>query len=70
MDFLILIKWMNPFSFLGASGVTFQFYSIFDEIHVSKQKKTQMGLFCLHMSHKKEARLIWVIKVVNLNKQY
>ena len=36
MDFSILIIWMSPFSFLGASGVIFYFYFIFfDEIHVS-----------------------------------
>ena len=29
VDFPILINWMSPLSFLGASGVIFSFYSIF-----------------------------------------
>ena len=50
---------------LGASGAIFHFYFIFDEIHVNKQKSPRraprltalLGLFCLPMSHKKDARL-------------
>ena len=46
--------------------------SFFNENHVSKQKSSRLdttfaashlGLFCLAVSHKKDARLIWV-KVV------
>ena len=49
MDFPILIKWVSPLSFLGASsGVIFHFHLIFDENHVNKH----LGLLCLPMSHK------------------
>ena len=27
---------------------------------------SHLGLFCLHMSHKKDARLIWVNRVFNM----
>ena len=71
MDFPILIIWMSPFSFLGTSAVFVHFYFIFDEIRESKQdsprwdaafsrfEASHMGLFCVPMSHKKDAGLIW-----------
>ena len=31
VDFPIIINWMSPLSLLGASGVIFHFYFIFDE---------------------------------------
>ena len=37
MDFPIIIIRVSPLSFLGASGVMFEFYSIFDENSLSKQ---------------------------------
>ena len=66
MDFPILIIWMSPFSFLGTSGVIFRFHFIFDGIHVGKLNcprrfsASHLGLFCLSMSYKMDARLIWV----------
>ena len=69
MDFPILIIWMSPLSFLGAFGAIFHFHLIFHVIHVSKQNSprwvttfaaSHLGLFCLQMSRKKDARLIWV----------
>ena len=55
-----------PLSFLGASGV-YNFILFFDEIQVSKQNSprwddaaSHLGLFCLPMSHKKDARFIQV----------
>ena len=61
---------MSPFSFKGTAGVIIHFNSFFDENHVSKQNSprwdaafcgvTPEGLFCLPMSHNKDARLIWV----------
>ena len=65
---------MSPLSFLKASEVILFFVSCFDEIHVSEQNSTRweaakwmpgfeashLGLFCLPMSHKKDARLISV----------
>ena len=68
MDFPIIIIWMSPLSFLGALGVIFSFL-FFDENQVSKQKASDgtphfaashLGLFCLLMSHKMDARLICV----------
>ena len=58
---------MSPYSLLGASGEILFF--IFDEIRVSKLNSPRwdaalesrvLGLFCLSMSHKKDARHIWV----------
>ena len=51
---------------LGASGVISHFHFIFDESHLSKQNSPRWdatfcgdtsGLFCLPVSHKKDARL-------------
>ena len=36
VDFPILINWVSPLSFLGAAGVMFLFYFIFNEIRDSK----------------------------------
>ena len=46
-------------------SIFFFFISFFDEIHVNKLNiprwdAAHLGLFCLPMSHKKDARLIWV----------
>ena len=47
MDFSIFIILMSPLSFLGASGVLFHFYFIFDEIHVNKQNSPRWdAAFC------------------------
>ena len=55
-----------PTFILGASGVLFSF---FDENNSSNRiaademqriAASHLGLFCLHMSHKNDARLIWV----------
>ena len=51
------------FIFRGSRIDIFIFISFFDEIHVSKQNSPRWdapGLFCLPMSHKKDAKLIWV----------
>ena len=78
MDFHILKIWISPLSFVGTSGVIFHFNSFFDKIHVSKQNSprwdasfaaSHLGLFCLPMSHKKDARLIWVKHVLNVVKR-
>ena len=44
----------------GNGSIFFIFISFFDEIHVSNVAVSHLGLFCLPMSHKKDARLIWV----------
>ena len=54
MDFPIVIIWINPLSRLGASGVFFMFISFIDESFAV----LHLGLFCLPMAHKKNARLI------------
>ena len=65
MDFPILVE--SIFTFLGASEVIFHFISFFDENQNSKQNSpngtprfsaSHLGLFCLPMSHKKDARLL------------
>ena len=65
MDFPIIINWVSPLSFLGASGVILIFIQYFHEIPPSKLNSTfqarsaafHLGLFCLRMSHKRDARL-------------
>ena len=67
MDFPILIIWMSPLSFVGASGVFF--FSFLFHFSIEKANRiasdgrfaaSHLGLFCLPISHKKDARLIWV----------
>ena len=70
MDFPILINWMSPFSFLGVSRVFFSFLFHFlmkimsaNRIApdgMSRSAASHLGPFCLPMSYKKDARLIWV----------
>ena len=68
MDFPIIIIWMSPPSFLGASGVIFHFSMKFMSLNriapdgTSLFAASHLGLFCLHMSHKKDAWPIWVNK--------
>ena len=69
VDFPILFNWTIPFPILGLSGVLFHVHFIFFiELHVSKQWKpwsdafygSDLGLHCLPLSRKWDARLIWV----------
>ena len=65
MDFPILMNWMSPLSILGALGVFFHFYfrmsaKIIAPDGMLRFAASHLGLFCLHMSHKKDASLIWV----------
>ena len=68
MDFTILIIWMSPFSVLGALGVNYHFLFHLS-MKITRANKiapdvtprvaaSHLGLFSLHMSHKKDARLI------------
>ena len=78
MDLSILAIWMSPLSFLGALGVfssflfhfsikfTFQANRIASD-GTPRFAASDLGLFCLPMSHKKDARLIWVKKVEHSN---
>ena len=71
MDFPILIKWTSPLTFIfRGSGSDFSFLFQFSMKFMSANKiapygklrfaASHLGLFCLPMSHKKDARLIWV----------
>ena len=70
MDIPILIIWMSPLSFLWASGVHFHFLFHFSMKFMSANRiapdgtprfaASHLGLFCLPMSHEKDARLICV----------
>ena len=72
MEFPILIHWNNPFPFEGLLGSNFHFYSNFnrtfcvqtvktgDPNQISHNAASDLGLYCLHMSLKKDARLTWV----------
>ena len=67
MDFPILIIWMGPRSFLGALGVFFSFLFHFSMNFMPANRiasdgmprfaASHLGLFCLSMSHEKDARL-------------
>ena len=56
MVFPTLITWTNPFPFKGMLGCIFHFIQILIERSVA----SDFGLYCLPMSHKKDAGLIWV----------
>ena len=70
MDPSILINWTSPFPSLGVSGLLFHFYSIVnrysclanseDPDQTPRSGASDLGLHCLPMSHKWDARLIWV----------
>ena len=67
MDFPILIIWMrlSAFSFLGSAGVLFLSMKFMKANRIAPDgtprfAASHLGLFCLLMSHKKDARLIWV----------
>ena len=68
MDFPIIINWMSPLSYLGVLGVIlFLFLSHFSMkfLHANRiapdgtprSAASHLGLFCLPMSHKRDARL-------------
>ena len=66
MKFPILINWISPFLFYGLMGGSFHFYLIFNRANCEDPDQTphsaasDLGLPCLPMSHKKDARLIRV----------
>ena len=63
----IVINWVSPLSFLGVLGVIFLFLSDFSMKFLCTNRiapdgtprsaASQLGLFCLPMSHEKDARL-------------
>ena len=62
----MFIKWTSPLSFLAALGGIFHFsLNIMSANRIAPDGMpcfavSHLGLFCLPMSHKKDARLIWV----------
>ena len=60
------IKWNSPFSSSGLKGVAFHSYSNFNITNNREPDQTlqsvasDLGLYYLSMSHKKNASLIWV----------
>ena len=72
MDFPTSIDRTSLFQVLGVlSGIFFYFYSNSNRITCNQtvetlirrhvlRRQSDLGLYCLPMSHKKDARLIWV----------
>ena len=63
----IIINLTSPFPILGLLGDIFHFYSYFKRnnckqtVENLKNMASDLVLHCLLMSHKKDARHIWVI---------
>ena len=70
MDFSIFIIWMSPLPLLGALEVFFSFLfhfsmkityaNIIAPDVTTRLAVSDLGLFCLPMSHKKDGSLVWV----------
>ena len=66
MDFPIIINWLSPLSFLGESGVVLNFSMNFLQANkiapdwMQHSAASHLGLYCLPMSQKEDARVIWV----------
>ena len=65
MKFPTVINWTGPFPFKGLLGGMFHFYQSSkvnsgDPDQTPQNAVSDLGLRCLHVSHKKDARLIWV----------
>ena len=68
MDLPIIIIWVSPLSFLGPSGVFLDFFFHFSVKFLQSNRiapdgmphyaGSHLGLCCLPMSNKKDARLI------------
>ena len=72
VDFSTLINWMSPFPILGVSGELFHFFLFSIEIANSEDPNqtpcsaaSDLGLHCLPMSQKWDARLILVKLVLH-----
>ena len=66
MDFPIIINWASPLSFLGVLGVIFNLSDFsmkflcanrIAQDGTPRSAVSHLGLFCLPMSHKRDARL-------------
>ena len=70
MEFPTLTNWTSPYLFKGLVVGFFHIYANFNRIFCSQTVETliaesDLGLLCLPVFHRKEARLIWV-KLVTL----
>ena len=83
MDIPVLIIWMSPLSFFVFRGIwgNISFLLNFSMKFILANRiapdgtprfaASHLGLLCLPMSHKKDARLIWVNKqICNFNDNY
>ena len=59
MEFPAPINWTSPFPFQGLYGGIFHLYSNFKR-NFCKQTVENLVLHCLPMSHRKDAKRIWV----------
>ena len=60
MNFPFSTNRMSLFQILGVLGGIFHFYSKVHRIFCKQTLEADLGLHCSPMSHKKDARLIWV----------
>ena len=64
MDYSILINWTSPFLFLGLSHIYLIKIPVdkkcVDPDQMPRSAASDLGLHCLPMSKKWDARLIWV----------
>ena len=66
MDPPIVINWVSPLSILGVLGVIFIFISLMKFLCANRiapdgtphYAASHLGLYCLPMSHKRDARLM------------
>ena len=68
MDFPISIGRTSLFQILGVLGGIFHLYSNSNRTFCKQTVETAasgLGLYCLHMSHKKDVRLRWINIIFN-----
>ena len=71
MEFPILVNWISLCPFKGLLGGIYQLYSNFKR-RFNKQteenliRRSDLVLHCLPMSHKQDARLIWVNQSIHV----
>ena len=77
MAFPIIINWVSPISFLGMlewflflSHFSMRFLCAANRIArdgTPRSAAPHLGLYCLHMSHKRDARIIYVKYIIFSN---
>ena len=66
MEFPTTINWSSPFPILGVLGGIFFLNLNFNRKFCKRYAVSDQVLHCLLMSHKKDARLIWVKLYITL----